>query len=114
MKVRPVLLFVVCALAPVLAAPPAEAGGFNKKQIQKANREKEKQERKEREAREKRSKAIDEFMTPRDLDHDGSLTKDEFLGVESDKTSAAAKFDKFNKNGDRYLSKSEIAAMLGF
>ena len=32
----------------------------------------------------------------------------------SDESAAGAKFDKFNQNGDRYLSKSEIATMLGF
>lgn len=62
----------------------------------------------------KRSKAIDDRLTARDGNKDGSLTKDEFLTAESDKKSAAEKFDKFNKNGDRYLSKSELATMLGF
>lgn len=101
-------------LGSLMAAPLAEAGGWNKKQIQKANREKAKQEKKEREAREKRSKGIDEFITPRDGNKDGSLTRDEFLTNEADKVRAGAKFDQFNKNGDRYLSKSEIATMLGF
>lgn len=110
------LILPVCALALTTLAitPCAEAGGWNRKQIQKANREKAKQERKEKEAREKRSKAMDEFLTARDVNKDGSLTRDEFLTVESDKTKGGEKFDKFNKNGDRYLSKSEIAEMLGF
>lgn len=109
--ISPILVLVVSS---VFAAPCADARGWNKKQIQKANREKEKQERKEREAREKRSKAIDAYLTRYDGNKDGSLTKDEFLAGNTDKTSTAEKFDKFNKNGDRYLSKSEIAEMLGF
>ncbi len=110
------LILPVCALvlATLSITPCAEAGGWNKKQIQKANREKEKQERKEKEAREKRNKAMDEFLAARDGNKDGSLTRDEFLTAETDKTKGGGKFDKFNKNGDRYLSKSEIATMLGF
>lgn len=114
MKPRLIFPIVFLVVSSVLAAPSADARGWNKKQIQKANREDAKKEKKEREAREKRSKAIDDCLTARDGNKDGSLTRDEFLTGESDKKSAAEKFDKFNKNGDRYLSKSELATMLGF
>jgi hypothetical protein len=52
-------------------------------------------------------------MDEKDTNHDGSLSRDEYLAGEADPAAASKKFDKFNKNGDRALSKSEIAAMLG-
>lgn len=113
MKPHLISAILVLVVSSVLVAPCADARGWNRKQIQKANREKEKQEQKEKAAREKRSKGIDQFLTPRDGNKDGSLTRDEFLTNEADKVRAGAKFDQFNKNGDRYLSKSEIAEMLG-
>lgn len=114
MKTRLISACCAAALFSLFAAPAVEAGGWNKKQIQKANREKAKEEKKEREAREKRGRAIDGFLAARDGNKDGSLTRDEFLTAETDKTKGGGKFDQFNKNGDRYLSKSEIATMLGF
>jgi hypothetical protein len=41
------------------------------------------------------------------------VNRDEYLDGESDKDEAGKKFDRYNKNGDRSLSKSEIAEMLG-
>ena len=52
-------------------------------------------------------------MEDLDLNHDKSLTLEEFKGSEKDAKSAESKFDLYNKNKDRYLSKTEIQDMLG-
>lgn len=104
--------YLVCLIAALMLAGNVEAKQKNNKnnqQAQKAKAEKEK-ERKEREAR---REAITEFLKGKDANHDGSLTRDEYLTGEADAAAASKKFDQYNKNGDRALSKSEIAAMLG-
>ncbi|MBC8127330.1 MAG: hypothetical protein H8M99_09350 [Gloeobacteraceae cyanobacterium ES-bin-144] len=63
--------------------------------------------------REKNKAAIDEVLDAKDTNHDGSLTRDEFIAGEANAEAAGAKFDKYNKNGDRALSKSEILEMTG-
>lgn len=73
----------------------------------------EKREQKEREAREKKRETIQKFMDAKDKNHDGSLSLEEYLTGESDKTAAEKKFGQYNKNGDRLLSKSEIEELLG-
>lgn len=77
----------------------------------KKEREEEKQ--KKREENEKRRDALNDFIKPRDVNKDSSLTLDEFLSGETDKEEGKKKFDRYNENGDRTLSKSEIAEMLG-
>ena len=66
-----------------------------------------------REARKKDREAIKTFLSTKDKNKDGSLSRDEFLSDEADKEAAGARFDGANKNGDRALSKSEISDMLG-
>jgi hypothetical protein len=73
----------------------------------------EKREQKEREARERRRETIQKFMDAKDRNHDGSLSLEEYQIGEADKAAAGKKFEQFNKNGDRLLSKSEIETLLG-
>lgn len=98
-------ILALLVLSFVLIAP-AEAQKNNKK-------EKEEEKKRKREENENRRNALDEFIKPRDKNKDGSLTLDEFLNVEIDKDAAKKKFEQYNENGDRYLTRSEIASMLG-
>lgn len=63
--------------------------------------------------RERKREAVKQFLAEKDKNKDNSVSRDEFLAGESDETAANAKFDEFNKNRDRFLTKSEIETMLG-
>jgi len=84
----------------------------NKNQAAK-NKQAELQKKKEKEERDNKREAINKVMDVKDLNHDGSLTKDEYLTGEADKEAASKRFDEFNKNGDRSLTRSEVEASLG-
>jgi hypothetical protein len=103
------LAYLMTALMLVASAEAKKKKNNDSGQAKKAQQEKEKA-RKEREAK---SKAIKEFLDDKDKNHDGSVTLDEYLAGETDTAAATKKFEEFNKNHDRYLSKSEIADMLG-
>ena len=90
---------------------PADAKGNNNAN-KKAQQKKEQQE-KERADRKRKSEALKEFMEPRDANHDGSLSKDEFMSGETDKAEGEKRFKQCNTNGDRTLTKSEIEDLLG-
>ena len=49
----------------------------------------------------------------KDSNHDGSLSKEEYLLGEADAEVAVKDFDKYNKNKDRFLSSCELAELLG-
>ena len=74
---------------------------------------KEEERKKKREEREAKNKAIKTFMEGKDANKDGTLSIDEYLTGETDKEAAMKKFQEHNKNGDRALTKAEIADMLG-
>ena len=80
---------------------------------QQKQEEKKKEKEKEKADREKRRTAVQDVLDAKDKNHDGSLTKDEYLAGETDAAASTAAFDKFNKNKDRVLSKAEIADLLG-
>lgn len=101
MKFLALLITSAFLIAPVEAA---NKGAAKKKQEEKE---------KKREEKAKRRDALKDFMEYRDKNKDGSLSKEEFLSAEIDKEEGAKKFDRYNKNGDRFLSKGEIAEMLG-
>lgn len=82
----------------------------DKQEIRKEN----KQEQKEREERQRKQDEVRKVLESKDGNHDGSLSRDEYLLGEADKEAAGKKFDAANKNGDRLLSKSEIEGLLGF
>ena len=58
-----------------------------------------------------RIEILNEYMDPIDTNNDGSISRDEFVAYEGS-DSAQDRFDEANKNGDRYLTKSEIAKMI--
>lgn len=103
MKPLLICLFTLCVVCPIAdaAAPPAK------------QTEKQKELQKKRDERTKKNKAVMDFMKTKDTNHDGSLTKAEYIIGEGDAATAGKAFDEANKNGDRALSKSEIADMLG-
>jgi phage protein D len=108
---KPFLIAVVglCLLHATVAAankPPAP----NPQQKQE---EKKKEKEKEKADREKRRTGVQALMEAKDKNKDGSLTRDEYIAGETDAAAAAKKFDQFNKNKDRFLSKGEIADLLG-
>ncbi len=60
------------------------------------------------------NKAIDDFLDVHDKNKDKSVTLEEYLaGEKTNAADAEKKFKQYNKNNDRYLSKSEIQEMLG-
>lgn len=63
------------------------------------------------ERKEKREK-IKDFIESKDTNEDGQLTREEFIAGEDDPEKAGETFDKFNKNKDRSLTKSEVTKLL--
>jgi len=63
--------------------------------------------------REKVRKAVDAVLKAKDTNHDGSLSKDEYIAGEADPVAAGKKFDQLDMNHDRHLSRDEIAISLG-
>jgi len=105
-------LFVVAAAA-LLLIVPAQAG----KKKGGANNAKAQQEAKEKAAKhaenDKKREAVNGLLKEKDKNDDGTLSKDEYMAGEADAAAAGAKWDQFNKNGDRQLSRKEIEEMLG-
>ena len=90
-----------------LLATPAYAGGCDKKKgCSKSASVKRKAER------EARRELISAYLEDKDKNNDGSLSEEEFISTEENKGAARRLFDEANTNGDRYLSKNEIYAML--
>lgn len=108
---KPFLIATVALLSLAVLPPVAEAA---KNVPNKQDADKKKQEQKaEREARGKKHEAIQAAMEAKDKNHDGSLTLDEYIAGEADAAAATKKFEQFNKNKDRVLSKKELAEALG-
>ncbi len=80
---------------------------------QKAAAEKRKKEEAEKAKKDKINNEIEAFIKDRDRNRDKSLTLEEFTSGEGDAKAAETKFQEYNKNKDRYLSKTEIQALLG-
>jgi hypothetical protein len=102
------ILLIIASLVVSVDAKPGRRGGQPKR-----DKAEEKREEEERKAREKKRDAIQEYLRKKDKNNDGSLTREEFQTGESDAKAADKKFDQYNKNGDRSLSKSEIEDLLG-
>jgi uncharacterized membrane protein YfhO len=105
MKPLSLLIILLSVAAPVEAKQ-------NKNQAAK-NKQAELQKKKEKEEHDKKREAINKVLEAKDKNHDGSLTKEEYLTGEADQAAASQKFDAFNKNGDRSLTRSELEASLG-
>jgi hypothetical protein len=103
--------YLAAALMLIVPADARNKGG-NKQQNQR-NKAEEAQKKKEKEERDNKREAIEKVLDAKDTNHDSSLTRDEYLAGEADAAAAGKRFDQFNKNKDRYLSKSEIGASLG-
>ncbi|MCW1926226.1 hypothetical protein OKA05_26955 [Luteolibacter arcticus] len=106
MKAIPIVLIIASLVVSVDAKP-------NRAAQRKRDKAEEKREAQERKAREVKRDAIQGYLDKKDKNHDGSLSRDEFLTGEADQKAAGKKFDTYNKNGDRALSKSEIETLLG-
>lgn len=104
---KPLKILSLLALSVFLLSPPVEAADNPD-----AKKKKEEKEKKREENAKKREKVKD-YMTPLDKNKDGSLSIDEFLSGETSKEEGMKKFDRFNKNGDRTLTRAEIEDMLG-
>jgi Ca2+-binding EF-hand superfamily protein len=105
---KPIKILGLLALSLCLMSPPVEAAGKGD-----AGKKKKEEREKKRAENEKNRKAVEDYMTPLDKNKDGSLTFDEFIEAETDKAAGKTKFDRYNKNGDRYLTRAEIEDMLG-
>jgi hypothetical protein len=108
------IFLIIASLVVSVDARPGGGGrrGGNGGQTKEEKEEKKKEEAEMKE-RERKRQAIQDYLRKKDANKDGSLSRDEFLTNESDKDAAGKKFDQYNKNGDRSLSKSEIEALLG-
>ncbi len=102
----------VYLLAALALISTAEAKKGNKGNNEKAKQEEAKK-KKEKEERDRKRDAVKEFLDKKDGNNDGSLTLDEYLVGESSAEEATKRFNEYNKNGDRYLSKKEIEELLG-
>ena len=111
----------ILTIATIILASPADAGrcpcrGKSKSGNKSARKmaAKQKAERElNKKVRDMKLDAIKAYMKPKDSNGDGSLTVSEFISNESNKDAATEEFDEANTNGDRYLTKSEVADMLG-
>ena len=114
-KIHKFMKPILGALLIGILVVPAEARKILPPGKAERKREKveEKQEQKEKRERDRKHDAVDAFLETWDTDHDGSLTRDEYLVGEPDKAAGGKKFDQANKNGDRYLMRSEIEELLG-
>ncbi len=92
-------------------AAPVEAEQNKDQAAKKKQAELEK--KKEKEEHDKKREAINRVVEAKAKNHEGSLTKDEYLTGEADQAAASQKLDAFNKNGDRSLTSSEPEASLG-
>ncbi len=101
--------FLVCLMTALMMVTTAS----NIEAAQNDKGKKEEERKKKREERETRNKAIKDFMEGKDANKDGTLSIDEYLTGETDKEAAMKKFQEHNKNGDRSLTKAEIADLLG-
>ena len=106
--------FLIAVVALCLLHIPVGAAQSPRGPTPQQNQEERKKQRlQEKEAREKRHAAVQTLMDAKDKNHDGSLSKEEYIAGEADAAAAAKKFDKYNKNQDRVLSKGEIVDSLG-
>ncbi|MEP4077600.1 hypothetical protein [Haloferula sp.] len=105
MKRRVFFASLAAVLVPALPAMAAK-----KKKKSKADKEREERKKK----RDAEKKAVDKILRERDDNDDGSLSRTEYVENADDKETASRLFELHNKNRDRNLTRSEIAASLGF
>ncbi len=108
MKTYPIVAAICLSLLAVSEADAKGKGGMSPEQKQK-----EAEKKKQREERSNKQAAVKKVLDEKDKNHDGSLSKDEYLAGEANAEEAGKKFDEYNKNRDRNLSKTELADLLG-
>jgi len=104
-------VFALTALSLIVTAE-AKKGGNNAAQRARIQQE-QKKKAAEKAERDKKREAVDGVLKDKDKNDDGSLTRDEYIAGEANADEAGKRFDQFNKNKDRYLSRQEIETMLG-
>ncbi len=96
------------ALSLITTVEAKKKGGGNGKAKQE-----QKQKEQEKAQRDKKRDAVNDVMDAKDKNNDGSLSREEYLIGEADADAAMRTFEQFNKNKDRFLSKSELSDSLG-
>ena len=108
-----VMMLILAAL--IIPAEAGKKGWANRAAVaNKQAQKEEKEEQAKRKQRDREHKALEGLLAKKDTNKDKFLSKDEYVAGEPDAEAAGKRFDKFNKNGDRTLSKSEMEALLGF
>ena len=107
------IIYLLSLIIFVSSAPVEAKNNNNNKQAAAARAAKAKQEKAEKEKRDKINKAIESFLEDHDKNHDKSVSLEEYVAGETNAADAEKKFTEYNKNKDRYLSKTEIQEMLG-
>jgi uncharacterized membrane protein YhiD involved in acid resistance len=103
-------LALLASFSPVQANPNQNAA---QRAAQKAYAEKKRKQKEERERKAKINQQVLDYIAGRDKNNDKSLTLEEFATGESNAEAAAGLFKLYNKNNDRYLSKTEVKELLG-
>ncbi|MCW1887361.1 hypothetical protein OKA04_21670 [Luteolibacter flavescens] len=106
MKTTAIALFLAALIVPSHLASARE----REREDPRKEEERKKQERADKD---RKRDAVKDFLKKKDKNKDSSISRDEYLADEEDKEAAGKKFDEYNKNGDRSLTKKEIEALLG-
>lgn len=101
-------LFLVSAMIAPLQAKKLP------KEVRKANAKERVEDRKKEQRDNKEAAALEALLSKKDDNNDQALTREEYLRGEANAEAANKKFDTFNLNKDRILSKSELLKLLGF
>lgn len=108
------LIFTLAALSLAVTVEAKNVkGNNNAAQISKNQKAQKDKAAAEKAERDKKRESVDAVLKLKDKNGDGSLTKEEYVAGETDADAAEKRFDKFNKNKDRYLSRQELETLLG-
>jgi hypothetical protein len=111
---KPVILMLLLAALIIPAEAGKKRGGNRAAAANKQAQKEEKEDQVKRKERDRAHKALGDLLAKKDTNKDKFLSKDEYVAGESNAETAGKRFDKFNKNEDRTLSKGEMEALLGF
>ncbi len=106
-------LAVLLAFCSIIATAEAKGGGGKGGKMTEKQKEEQKAKEEKKKKDEATRKAVQEVLSVKDKNGDGSLSLEEYLIGEADPVAATNRFNQYNKNGSRELEKSEIAASLG-
>lgn len=111
---KPFVLILLLAALIVPAEAKKKSGNRAAAAANKQAQKEEKEAQEKRKERDRARKALEDLLAKKDTNKDKFLSKEEYIAGETDAEAAAKRFDKFNKNGDRTLSKGEMETLLGF